>query len=170
MLSLGWANQTTKNGSSMNQHARNSMLEKGCAGFALRLSSALLLLLAGCTNSEQGKLVGVWQIEQASDVTEQINVSEDEANNEGMTSRMSIEFSSGGQLKTTTIMGEIDRVKEGRWDLVSFDGANQVSVIKCKIGLQETEHEVDWIDDNTIELVPPNMAGVDMKLRFIKRR
>lgn len=154
----------------MNQHARNPTLEKRYAGFALVLPIAILVLLAGCTQHEQGKLVGVWQIEQASDVAEQINADEDAANNEGMSSRMSIEFLSSGHLKTTTVMGEIDRIKEGSWNLVSFDKTNQISVIKCTIGLQETEHEVDWIDDNTIELVPPNMAGVDMKLRFVKRR
>lgn len=157
-------------GTPMNQLARNSKTAKGYVRFAFLLSSAFMILLAGCISTEQDKLAGVWQIEQAEEIADQINASEDEANNESLPPRMTIEFSNGGKLKTTTIMGEIDRTKEGSWSLVSYDETNQVSVIKCTIGLQETEHEVDWIDDNTIEIVPPNMAGVDMKLRFTKRQ
>lgn len=158
----------TNNEQPMTPFASNSRLKNRYISIALSFSGLLLILLAGCSDPQRQHLVGVWQIETADDVADQINASDDDAKIESLPPRMTIEFTGSGQLKTTTVMGEIDRTKEGSWDVVSFDEPGKVIVIKCTIGLQETDHEVDLIDDSTIELVPPNMAGVDMKLRFTK--
>lgn len=124
------------------------------------------ILLAGCGDPNRAKLIGTWEIEAADNVADRIDASDDESN----PPRMSIEFASAGTFKTTTVMGDIDRTKEGSWIWVSYDESNQTAVVKCTVGLQETDHDISWIDDSVIELIPPNLAGLDMRLRFVRSK
>jgi len=125
-----------------------------------------VVVLAGCGDPNRAKLVGTWEIEAADNVADRIDASDDESN----PPRMSIEFANAGTFKTTTVMGDIDRTKEGSWKWVSYDEANQTAVVKCKVGLQETDHDISWIDESVIELIPPNLAGLDMRLRFVRTK
>jgi hypothetical protein len=64
-------------------------------------------------------------------------------------------------------MGRVTPVpKTGLWEMVTYNEVDKTMFVKCKIGLQETQHEIKFIDENTIELNPPNMAGLSMKLKF----
>ena len=114
------------------------------------------------------KLVGTWEIEEADNVVDQIDSSE--ASDSADSPKMSLQFLRSGQLKTVTVMGNIDREKEGSWQFEEYDAQAETSKIKCKIGLQETTHDVRWISDDVIELIPPNMAGLDLEIRFKKRK
>ena len=81
--------------------------------------------------------------------------------------KMQIEFRANGTFSTITQMGRVNpKPKIGNWEMVSFDAVSNKMQVKCKIGLQETEHEIEFVDTNTIRLVPPNMAGLSMKIRF----
>ncbi len=108
-------------------------------------------------------------MEQADKLTNRLNPENEEqepTGGEPSPSRMSIQFARSGQLTTTTLMGDINRSKKGTWSFVSFDEKTQTVKVDCQIGLQQTEHEIKLIDDDTIEMTPPNMAGLQMKLRF----
>ncbi len=50
--------------------------------------------------------------------------------------------------------------------MVSYNESTNSMTIKCDIQMQESEHEITFVDQDTIELVPPNMAGTAMKLKF----
>ena len=81
--------------------------------------------------------------------------------------RMELWFRPGGVLKTFTRMGRINpEPKTGRWKLISHQEQPQLMVIECELLGQMTEHEIDFIDADTIELIPPNMAGTTRKIRF----
>ena len=128
----------------------------------------LLFLLAGCSDPNRMKLVGTWEIQEADNVADQID-SLETTDPQTSAPKMSLQFLGSGQLKTVTVMGNINREKEGTWEFESFDEDSETSKITCTIGLQETSHEIRWIKDDVIELVPPNMAGVDLELQFKKK-
>lgn len=125
---------------------------------------ALLVILVGvgCGNPDRRKLVGTWQLKHSDEIEERIAELEDDM----PASRMSLQFKSGGRLTTTTRMGSIDSNKEGTWKFVSFDEATQTMSISCTLGMQETEHEIQFLSDSRIKLAPPNMAGLNQKLEF----
>ena len=149
------------------------MKTTGYFAFLLLLSC---LLSAGCGNSQRAKLVGTWEIEQPESLMQRLDepTAEDSADVDAEMSRdpkMLLEFFRNGRLATTTAMGSVKPTpKQGRWEMVSFDEPSQTMIIKCQIGLQESEHEVEFIDADTIKLVPPNMAGLRLKLRFQRKK
>ena len=79
---------------------------------------------------------------------------------------MSVEFKSNGTLLTRTSMGAIEQDKTGSWKMLSFDEPTSTMQLECILGMQQTNVEVTLIDEQTIEMIPPNMAGLDIKLRF----
>ena len=85
---------------------------------------------------------------------------------EGFESPMVIEFSANGDLKTETRIGAIDRIKTGTWDVVEWDEAARVMKIRCVLAGQESEHEIEFLEEGGIRLTPPNMAGTRTKLVF----
>lgn len=87
-------------------------------------------------------------------------------------SAMRIEFRRNGRLQTLTRMGKITpNPKQGTWKLISGDIASDGKItIECNLLGQTTEHEIRFIDEDTIEMVPPNMAGTHQKLRFLRTR
>ena len=144
---------------------------------ALILTVLSCLLVAGCGDSNRSKLCGTWGIKTADTIMRRLGEGlesrqavDDEAAespSEPETPRMQVQFRSNGDLITQTEMGRMTPVpKTGRWELVAFNEVDQTMSVKCTIGLQETQHEIKFIDANTIELIPPNMAGLSMKLKF----
>lgn len=128
------------------------------------LITVLLISLAGCSRvtEEQSKLIGNWQIADAETVSERVS-SEDAS-----TAKMTIEFQSGGKFVTNTKMGSIDSTKQGTWEVVSFDAANNVMTIQCELLSQKTQCEIHFLKPNEIEWIPPNMAGTTQKIKFRK--
>lgn len=128
------------------------------------------LMLAGCSSPERGMLIGQWQIEKADKVLNRIdnnsNVSSDPDDTDSRGGRMLLVFHSSGKLQTMTQMGAIDRGKTGSWELLEFNRAAQTSRIRCVLNGQTTEHQIEWLADGNLKMVPPNMAGTLSKLEF----
>ncbi len=137
-------------------------LSRICFIFAIGIFACTL---AGCGNANRLKIVGNWGITQADEVMDRIEASET-TSDESQESRMLLTFHRNGRLETKTKMGSVDQKKQGAWKMVSFDPAKNSMVISCEINTQTSEHTITFVDENTIELVPPNMAGVTMKLKF----
>jgi hypothetical protein len=101
----------------------------------------------------------------------QSNAAGDLSKSEEEPPKMLLQFHPNGKLKTTTRMGSFDPPpKEGSWRQLSFDDAKNVMTIECTIGTQVTEHEVAFLDNDLIELVPPNMAGTNNKIKFSRSK
>ena len=138
----------------------------------------LLLLLAcnvGCTDPNAALLVGHWVLEKPSRVMDRIGGEgveqgrePDSIDDSNSLPRMSITFHSYGQFETSTAMGEVNRQKSGTWQVIALDEVASKMTIRCKIGTEETDHSVELVDGSTIRLVPPNMAGLTMKMRFVR--
>ncbi len=137
----------------------------------------------GCGDASRSKLVGNWNIEQAERVLDRVNQSPDSSSQQGsaqrenspqndstITPKMQIQFLGNGSLTTITQMGSIEPTpKQGSWQMVSFDETSNTMTVNCGLGLQTSEHEIEFVDENTIKLVPPNMAGLSMKIRFTRQ-
>lgn len=129
---------------------------------------AIAACASGC-GSSQGRLVGTWSAELHSKQGELREVSPldiGETPAEDFSIRLA--FYRDGRLDTVTKLPQIQTQKSGRWRILSFDGASQTALIECDLLQQRTQHEVEFVDARTIRLVPPNLAGLDVKLEFKK--
>ena len=140
----------------------------------LLFASVVASLTCGCGDSNRAKIIGTWGIEQADTVMRRVDRSGAGAETEDAATvsesadppKMILKFHRDGRLVTSTSMGVVNQEKKGSWKLLSFDEPSNTMTISCDIQMQESEHDVEFIDPNTIELVPPNMAGTTMKLKF----
>ena len=82
---------------------------------------------------------------------------------------MMLVFYASGSLQTNTRMGDVNREKNGSWNVVEFDEEKSKMKIRCDLMGQQTEHEVRFIEEDLIRLVPPNMAGTKSKLTFRRK-
>jgi hypothetical protein len=127
----------------------------------------LSILLAGCGDPNRSKLIGTWEIASVSRISSRLQEAEVEPATISE-NRMTVEFRSNGMLRTQTMMGSVKTGKEGTWELLSFDESSATARLKCSLEMQETEHDATFLDANTIEMIPPNLAGLKMKLRFTR--
>ena len=115
-------------------------------------------------------LIGQWQIEKAGKILNRIGKGSARLPADNLATmddnQMLVVFHSSGKLETVTQMGEIDRKKTGTWELLEFESAEQTSLIRCTLNDQTTEHEIDWLANGNLKMVPPNMAGTLTKLEF----
>ncbi len=138
---------------------------------ALAFGRPMLFLLSivcctGCMDRNQAKFIGTWEIETADKVFNRIDMPSPDDMDAG--SAMTIRFQ-GKRLTTITRMGDELREKQGTWQLLEFDEENQTATIQCTLGLQTTEHDVEFVDEQTIRLVPPNLAGLTLKVNFKRK-
>jgi len=132
-----------------------------------------LLLSCGCSpSSEVKRLSGTWGIESAERLAQRLGQEPIHLAGEAAEidkPKMKIEFGRNGTLKTFTELGAISPPpKQGKWKLVGSAEEGARITIECDLAGQVTEHEVRFIDADTIELIPPNMAGTRQMLRFIR--
>lgn len=135
------------------------------------LTAIFACVLSGCGDSERSKLVGTWVISKPKAIMSRIAQGsvELESDTEGAKSeepKMLLSFQSNGVVKTKTAMGAVDQEKTGSWEMMSHDGTANTMKISCEIKGQNSEHVVTFVDEDTIELVPPNMAGLTTKIKF----
>jgi len=126
----------------------------------------LLLALAGCTGDpDRARIVGDWEIATTDHLMGQVNAQPDD-----QPPRMLIHFYNSGYLATETNMGNISTQKQGNWKLLSYDAQTKTAKIQCKLVDDTTNFDVVVLDDNTLRLVPPNMAGLKTKLKFVRQQ
>ena len=136
-----------------------------CRQSSCKLLIALLLVsVVGCGHPDRHRLVGKWQLELKESARLESRVA-DVADLEAK-SEMTLEFRGGGRFFTETSMGNIQRAKQGTWKVVDFDEATNVLKVDCLVGVESTEHAIEFLEEDLIQLVPPNMAGLTMKLKF----
>ena len=134
----------------------------------LRLSASVIacISLVGCGDVNRNKIVGTWGIEQADKVLKRIDSQSESEDDSSVLPSMVIKFFRNGGLETVTKMGDVDRTKQGSWKFVSFDESTNTIQVSCDLMNQVTEHQIELVDSETIKLIPPNMAGTPMKLKF----
>jgi hypothetical protein len=137
---------------------------------SLCLLTVFCLQFAGCGDPNRARLVGTWNISRPERIAGRLDRAEPAAEKEKeieLPPKMQIQFRRNGGLATITHMGSMTpSPKQGTWQMLEFDEASQTMRIKCQIGLQESEHEIQFLDQNSIKLVPPNLAGLSLKLKF----
>ena len=118
--------------------------------------------LSDVETPDRKQLVGIWKLNHSAKVQDRISEPDDHST----ASKMLIRFRANGRLSTTTAMGNIDSEKSGSWQFVEFDQETRMMTIKCTLGGQESEHQIEFLADDIIKLTPPNMAGLNSKLEF----
>lgn len=146
------------------------------------------LLAAGCGNRAGDKLVGTWEM-QISGFADFVpgkpenKPPDDEPSIEDNTNSivdgvgggdlsfggMTLVFGSDGSLKTITRFSEAQSEKDWSWTLISWDNRSASAVIRCQMPDEAIETAIQFIDDNTIELVPPNINVLQTRLRFVRK-
>ena len=124
----------------------------------------LFVLLAGCGDANRSLIVGSWEISQPDEVAERVS-----STDEAWAPSMSLEFQNSGAFKSTTKMGRIDRQKTGTWKWLSFNEKTETAKIETSIEGDVNQFEVEF-QDGMIRLVPPNMAGTDVQVEFVRTR
>jgi len=81
-----------------------------------------------------------------------------------------LRFLKNGNLETATSLPSIQTQKAGRWRMLSYDESNRIAMIECDLMQQRTEHKVEFLDSNTIRLIPPNLAGLKISMEFKRVR
>jgi hypothetical protein len=135
-------------------------------------------MLAGCGNANRGKIVGTWEIDRADSVLSRIDRSSVDAgendsaqdSHDGAAPKMVLTFSRSGKLATATNMGAVVQEKQGTWKMTSFDEQSSLMQVDCVLQGQNSTHEIEFLDQETIKLIPPNMAGTKLKLKFKRQK
>jgi hypothetical protein len=149
---------------------KNGMLRENT--FAFAMLAVILIAFSGCKQDPiRAKMIGTWRIEHGEKLTKRVNQEEELSSQEidDISERMTMTFYSSGALTTKTQMGQVNREKNGSWEVVKYDDENSTLEIRCNLMGQETDHEVRFIENDLIRLVPPNMAGTKSKMSFRRK-
>ena len=140
--------------------------QAGKKTYSLVLLAICFGLLSGCYQDPiRAKLAGNWKIEHGDKLSRRVN-EEDSEGVEDPSGKMVLSFTASGSLQTQTRIGGAIREKNGSWKAIDFDEEESVMKISCELMGQQTEHEVRFLEDDLIQLVPPNMAGTKSRLTF----
>jgi hypothetical protein len=132
---------------------------------------AISLLLVGCGDPDRGRISGSWKVATAEKLMNQVNAVDDlpAADTENLPPRMQVHFNYSGSLMTETNLGSVATKKYGSWKFLNYDAASKTARIECFMLDETTEFDVLVDDENTIRLVPPNMAGLKQKMKFVRQ-
>ena len=134
------------------------------------LLALLGLLVGGCGKSLQTRVTGTWAIDEANDLFEMMGG--DEAASKEPPAFV-LEFSAGGVFRSTVTASGHSQTKQGRWFFVEA----VADVYKLRVSINSDNPDIDpdivlteitFLDENTIELVPPNMDVIKQKMLFRK--
>ena len=149
------------------------------------------MLTVGCQHPDAKKLIGVWEIEAAQPLYNRLhqavdtaaeNVSQADEIDAGShfesptkrgefdaSSQMQVQFRSNGTWVTQTEIGRVAPApKLGRWEMIGFDPVTRMMTVRCEQGTDQSEHEIEFLDEDRIRMTPPNMAGLTLKLTFAR--
>lgn len=137
------------------------------------VASLLLLLLipliaGGCGKSLQSKITGEWEVAEGEDLFEMMD-------DDASSSKFQLSFLYGGQFKSKVRSSGFEQEKTGRWFFLEASG--DICKIRVTINSNNSNIEADnvlteikVIDENTIELIPPNMDAIKHKMRFKRQQ
>jgi hypothetical protein len=152
-----------------------------CCRFSfLTLLAVALPITCGCQHPVASKLSGRWDMlppealqgdaggEQDQQATDNASDLYDSVAGGESAGTMSLVFHRNGKLETFTDfpMASTGRPKVGTWSILSWDEPGRIATLKCTLLDEVTETRVTFIDDDTIQLIPPNIAVLEMELRF----
>lgn len=122
-------------------------------------------LLSGCGGELDSRLTGKWKLAQPELLAGKVgqDLATEAAELSAETPPMVIEFGAHGSLRTATRMGGIQSDKTGTWEVKSV---GPPLVIAFVLAGTAAETEIEWNGEDQIKMVPPNMAGLTMKLVF----
>lgn len=139
--------------------------------------SAVVLVSSGCRPAIERKLVGSWQLDESEGLAKRMmggNSSSvgselmDTALDEMMEVAqvaLSVEFARSGKLTTSTnVMGEPTQ-KTGTWSMTEHT-ENTATIEFVLEGDEPETIKVRFVDDDTIEMVPPNLAVLNREYTF----
>lgn len=136
--------------------------------------AAIVVTMAGC-GSQRSQLVGTWISDSVPDrlpagQSSPLDRSAAEEKN-GATPPHSIQlrFYRSGRLDTVTQLPSIQTQKTGTWRFVSYDESKRMAIVEFELMQQRTRHEVEFLDRSTIRMIPPNMAGLSIRLEFKRK-
>ena len=137
----------------------------------MRAKSLLLLILvlvSGCGESLQQKLVGKWAVDSQEALIEMMDVADHASDAKP---KFTLEFDRGGVFRSSVTASGHTQEKSGRWFFVEAQG--DVCTVEVSINSNNFNFkgdnvltEIHFFDDDNIELVPPNMYGVEEKMSF----
>ncbi|HMP80374.1 MAG TPA: hypothetical protein PKD54_13045 [Pirellulaceae bacterium] len=135
-----------------------------------------LSVALGCQPSDARKLAGVWELAELASLAERVNQSDslpdDDLGGEAPAfagNTMIVHFIAGGTLTTRTQLGSIERDKTGTWSVLANQTQEQPTRVAFSLAGESGELAIEWIDNDTIKMVPPNLLGLSMKLTFRRR-
>jgi hypothetical protein len=152
----------------------------------LVLVALVLPGLAGCSSAAARKLAGTWSLQHpgqfgANSPADDADTSKDDSTVEQQTmdlfdgvaagdtaGRMQLKFHANGTLETISDFPAARSHKRWRWSVISWDKARGTMEIECVMPGESVRTTVVFLDDNTIELVPPNIHVLEMRLRFAR--
>ena len=131
-----------------------------------------LSLTAGCGKSMQKKITGKWVIDSENELFEMMG--DDEVASEE-NQKFVLEFQSAGVFRSTVNSSGHTQTKEGRWFFLEGEG----DICRLKVSINSDKPDLDpdivlteikFVDEETIELVPPNLDVIKQKMVFRKSR
>ena len=138
---------------------------------------AVMVFQLGCGPSST-KLLGTWRMEGADQLVEMMGglpkpegiagsllSSAIAAMAEKTDANAEVEFLSNGSLQTRMSLAGNKTEKSGKWKLISVEG--DTYRLWCQLGEEDpVEIEVTMLDEDTAEMVPPNIAILKRKFKF----
>ncbi len=82
---------------------------------------------------------------------------------------MTLIFHRNGSLETITDFPAARSHKHWRWSMVSWDAVKRVAVVRCEMDPESVTTTIRFIDPETIQLVPPNIAVLETELQFTRQ-
>ena len=144
-----------------------------CRPYGLGIAILICIGVAGCGDARRAKIIGDWEMAVGKDLLEGVIENDPEqfaADADPDTSpKMLLRFFRSGVLETQTNMGSVQTRKQGYWELIELDEVGGRLTLECELTGQTTQHEVELVDENTIRLVPPNLAGLKRKIKFVRQ-
>lgn len=136
----------------------------------LLLAALMALSFSGCGKSLQNRITGRWAIDADNELFEMMG-DEEAASDENQ--KFVLEFSPAGVFRSTVNSSGYTQTKQGRW----FFLTGEADICKLKVSINSDKPEIEpdivlteikFLDEETIELVPPNMDVIKQKMVFRK--
>jgi hypothetical protein len=82
----------------------------------------------------------------------------------GQSGQLRVEFDDDGTLITETAFALAGSRKSGTWRLVSAEPPK--FVVRCELAGESVDTTITFVDSETIQMVPPNLAAIGTELLF----